>query len=121
MLILEFQRETNLQYSYHHLNNFLGVKPNFLRRFLQNMKKQTSLNDSPESQSNHEIKNDLDFIRDAYQTLPQMIVFEGQKPWNALSVFIQLSFKLAAFFRENITDSKCLCIGNSNMLKFQYQ
>jgi hypothetical protein len=60
------------------------------------MKKQTSVNHSTESQSNHEIKNDLDFIRDAYQTLPQMIAFEGQKPWNALSVFIQLSFVLAA-------------------------
>ena len=60
------------------------------------MKKQTSVNDSTESQPNHEIQNDLDYIRDAYQTLPQMIAIEGQKPWNALSVFIQLAFVLAA-------------------------
>jgi hypothetical protein len=39
---------------------------------------------------------DIEDIRNAYQSLPQMIAFEGQKPWNALSVFIQLAFVLAA-------------------------
>ena len=39
---------------------------------------------------------DLETLRSAYQALPQMIAYEGQKPWNAFSVFIQLAFVLAA-------------------------
>ena len=39
---------------------------------------------------------EIEDLRIAYQSLPQMIAFEGQKPWNALSVFIQLAFVLAA-------------------------
>jgi hypothetical protein len=55
------------------------------------MKKSTS-----ESQSDHISDRDIEDLRIAYQAIPQMIAYEGQKPWNALSVFIQLAFVLAA-------------------------
>jgi hypothetical protein len=60
------------------------------------MKNQLSNSDSSGPQSNQDFQNDLENIRIAYQTLPQMIAFEGQKAWNALSVFVQLAFVLAA-------------------------
>lgn len=60
------------------------------------MSEQFSMNDDTVSQANYNIQQEFDDIRNAYQTLPQMIAFEGQKPWNALSVFIQLAFVLVA-------------------------
>lgn len=49
-----------------------------------------------ETQSNNISEKDVDDLRNAYQSLPQMIAFEGQKPWSALSVFIQFAFVLVA-------------------------
>ena len=50
----------------------------------------------PESLPKNLSNKDIEDLRCAYQALPQMVAFEGQKPWNALSVFIQLAFVLAA-------------------------
>lgn len=45
---------------------------------------------------NNQGVEEIENIRCAYQSLPQMVAFEGQKPWSALSVYIQLAFVLAA-------------------------
>ena len=49
-----------------------------------------------EPQSNNLSEKDLEDLRNAFQTLPQMIAHEGQKTWNAISVFFQLTFVLAS-------------------------
>ena len=60
------------------------------------MNNQNNENSTPKPEPKISQLEQKEEIRIAYQSLPQMVAIEGQKPWNALSVFIQLAFVLAA-------------------------
>ena len=70
-----------------------------------------------EQQSNNNSEKNIEDLRIGYQALPQMIAYEGQKPWNALSTFIQLAFVLAAgaivpsFLPEALNDIVLALVG----------